>query len=75
MYVFPKGLYADIRIEHSNTAVYTVQNGEVKQNSETSVTGAMIRVYDGKMWYTGVTNDTDKIQEELDGLAASKTCL
>ena len=70
MYVFPKGLYADIRIEHSKTAVYTVQNGEVKQNSETSVTGAMIRVYDGKMWYTGVTNDTDKIQEELDGLAA-----
>lgn len=70
MYDFPKGLYADIRIERTESASYNVQNGEVMQNSETAITGAVIRVYDGKMWYTGVTNDLDSIQSELDGLAA-----
>ena len=70
MYRFPENLYADIRIEHKKTAVYRMQNGEVKDNSEAEVSGAMIRVYDGKMWYTSVTNDLDSIQAELDGLAA-----
>ncbi|MBR6872485.1 MAG: TldD/PmbA family protein [Ruminococcus sp.] len=70
MYRFPRGLYADIRIEHISNANYAVQNGEVKQNSETFVEGAMIRVYDGRMWYSSVTNDLDSIQAELDGLAA-----
>ncbi|MBR1422714.1 MAG: TldD/PmbA family protein [Ruminococcus sp.] len=70
MYRFPKGLYADIRIEHTLSANYRVQNEEVKENSETSVAGAMIRVYDGKMWYTSVTNDLDNIQSELDSLAS-----
>ena len=70
MYVFPKGLYADIRIGQTETAVYNVQNGEVRQNSEVSVTGAMIRVYDGKLWYTSVTDDPDSIQAELDRLAS-----
>ena len=70
MYRFPEGLYADIRIETTNDAFYQLQNDEVKQNSETCVTGAMIRVYDGRMWYTSVTNDLDSIQAELDSLAA-----
>ena len=33
MYRFPEGLYADIRIEHTENAAYSVQNGEVKQNN------------------------------------------
>ena len=70
MYSFPKGLYADIRIEHTETASYRVNNGEVKENSEISVTGAMVRVYDGRLWYTSVTNSLDSIQQELDALAA-----
>ena len=70
MYRFPQGLYADIRIEHKASASYRVQNGEVKENSEISETGAMIRVYDGKLWYTSVTNSLDRIQSELDALAA-----
>ena len=70
MYKFPEGLYADIRIEHRESAFYSVQNGEVKNNSELGVTGAMIRVYDGKMWYTSVTNELDDIQSELDNLAS-----
>lgn len=39
MYRFPEGLYADIRIETTENAIYKLQNGEVKQNSEISVTG------------------------------------
>ena len=70
MYNFPSDLYADIRIEHNKTAMYNVQNGEVKQNSETAVSGAIVRVYDGKLWYTSVTNDLDSIQAELDSLAS-----
>ncbi|MBR6044431.1 MAG: TldD/PmbA family protein [Ruminococcus sp.] len=70
MYKFPEGLYSDIRIERANYASYRVQNGEVMTNNEVPITGAMIRVFDGKMWYTGVTNDLDSIQSELDSLAA-----
>ena len=70
MYRFPDGLYSDIRIEDSVSAYYSVENGEVKNNSEIAVTGAMIRVYDGKMWYTSVTNSLDEIQNELDNLAS-----
>ncbi|MBR1765348.1 MAG: TldD/PmbA family protein [Ruminococcus sp.] len=70
MYDFPKGLYADIRIEHTWSANYYVQNHEVMQNSETLIEGAMIRVFDGKLWYTSVTNDLGNVQTELDSLAA-----
>ena len=70
MFVFPEGLYSDIRIEHRSSAVYSVENGEVKANSEVTITGAIVRVYDGKMWYTSVTNDLGSLQTELDGLAA-----
>ena len=70
MYRFPEGLYSDIRIERRDNASYCVENGEVKRNSEKTVIGAIVRVYDGNMWYTSVTNDLDSIQSELDGLAA-----
>ena len=70
MFNFPKGLYCDIRIEHTDSASYYVQNSEVMQNSETSVAGAMIRVYDGRLWYTSVTNDLQAVQDELDNLAS-----
>lgn len=70
MYNFPKDLYSDIRIERSSDAYYSVKNGEVQSDSEISVTGAIIRVYDGELWYTSVTNDIENIQAELDNLAA-----
>ena len=70
MYRFPEGLYADIRIEHTEDASYSVQNNEVMSDCEAEVAGAMIRVYDGKLWYTSVTNELDDIQKELDSLAA-----
>lgn len=70
MYKFPEGLYADIRIEHTEIYAYSVQNSEVMQNSEMKTSGAVVRVFDGKMWYTSVTNNIDELQAELDSLAA-----
>ena len=70
MYKFPEGLYADIRIERTVTAAYAVQNSEVMMNAEVKRAGAIVRVYDGKMWYTSVTNNIDELQAELDNLAA-----
>ncbi|MBP3271850.1 MAG: TldD/PmbA family protein [Ruminococcus sp.] len=69
MYRFPEGLYCDVRIERSSDASYSISNGEVSGDSETAVTGAVIRVYDGDMWYNSVTNDIDSIQREIDALA------
>ena len=70
MYRFPEDLYSDVRIEYVDSAYYSVVNGEVKNNTELTVAGAIIRVYDGKMWYTSVTNSVDEIQKELDDLAS-----
>ena len=69
MYRFPKDLFTDVRIESQNTVQYYIRNGEVEGDSNVSVSGAMVRVYDGEMWYTSFTNNLDKIQEEIDNLA------
>lgn len=69
MYRFPKDLYADVRIEEKATSNIYIKNGEVENNTAVSVTGAIVRVFDGEMWYSSVTNDISEIQSELDNLA------
>jgi len=73
MYQFPKDLYCDVRIEETYNTSYFVQNDNVETDFATTETGAMIRVYDGTMWYTGNTNDMDGIQKEIDNLASLAT--
>lgn len=73
MYQFPKNLYVDVRIEETFNTNYYVQNGEVEADSVITETGAMIRVFDGTMWYTGSTNDMDGIQKEIDNLSSLAT--
>lgn len=73
MYQFPKDLYTDVRIEESAHSTFFVKNGDVESDSATSETGAIIRVYDGTMWYTGTTNDIAGIQKEIDNLASLAT--
>ena len=69
-FVFPENLYAEVRIEDTFTSYYYLKNDTVEQNGENNVIGAKIRVFDGKMWYTSVTNDLNSIQNEIeDGLA------
>lgn len=71
--IFPKDLYSDIRIEEMYRIWYEIQNGSVQSDGDTDTIGAMIRVYDGKLWYTASTNDIEHLQEELDKLAALAT--
>lgn len=66
---FPANLYCDVRIEDDKTACYSMQNDEVLANNEVCIKGAMIRIFDGKLWYTAETNDIDKIQKKIDELA------
>lgn len=66
---FPKDVYSDVRVEELDSAWYVVQNGDVENDSDKKEIGAMIRVFDGDMWYTASTNDLNTIQDELDSLA------
>ena len=72
-YHFPEGLYADVRIEEKCFTTLLRFNGELVQDRMLTETGALIRVYDGKLWYTTSTNELDEIQKELDALAALAT--
>jgi len=69
-YVFPGGLYTDVRIEHvfSTAIAYTLRN--LQECKEQKYSAAFIRVYDGKMWYYASTSDLGGIQKEIDALAA-----
>lgn len=70
---YPKNLYSDVRIEEKFSLQYVNENGDISADSDTCDTGAMIRVFDGEMWYTSSTNEIDKLQEELDSLASLAT--
>jgi len=67
---FPENLYSEVRIEETQRGNFEICNNDVQSNQDNSVTGAMIRVFDGKMWYTSQTNNLDLIQKELDNLAS-----
>lgn len=70
MYDFPENLFTEVRIERSDYVNYYTANGEVEVNNQSSVTGALIRVFDGDMWYSGITNEPENIQAEIDSLAS-----
>jgi predicted Zn-dependent protease len=46
-----------------------LEDEDVKTNSEVETITAMIRVFDGKMWYTSQTADIENIQATIDNLA------
>ena len=73
MYRFPEGLFTEVRIEKTEDNYYFVKNGEVEGNGRNAVTGVKIRIFDGRKWYTSVTNDLDAIQEEIDNLSSLAT--
>ncbi|MDE7324885.1 MAG: TldD/PmbA family protein [Lachnospiraceae bacterium] len=73
MYKFPDNLFTEVRIEKTENNYYFVKNGEVEGNGRSAVVGAKIRIYDGEMWYTSVTNNLDSIQSEIDNLASLAT--
>lgn len=71
--IFPENLYSDVRIREDYSIRYTIENDDVFSDSDKSESGAMIRVFDGTLWYTTSTNDLSGIQEELDSLAKIAT--
>ena len=73
MLIFPKYLYADVRIEDVTETAISFENGVLRRNKESSTKGAFLRVYDGKRWYYCATTDMDALQGELDSLAAMAT--
>ncbi|NLL52209.1 MAG: TldD/PmbA family protein [Peptococcaceae bacterium] len=69
MYIFPKDLYTDIRIEKVSLTNISLENFELKQNKTRTDQGAMIRIFDGKRWYYSATTDLDNLQMEINRLA------
>lgn len=70
MYNFPENLFTEVRIEKNDYVNYYTANGEVETNNQSQVTGALIRVFDGDMWYSSITNKLGQIQAEIDNLAS-----
>lgn len=70
MYNFPENLFTEVRIEKSDYVNYYTANGEVEVNNQSQVIGALIRVFDGDMWYSSVTNELGQIQAEINNLAS-----
>ncbi len=73
MYNFPENLFTEVRMEKSEQTLYVIKNDEVEVNNRMEVTGAMIRIFDGDMWYTSVTNDPAQIQAQINNLASLAT--
>ncbi|MDE7223282.1 MAG: TldD/PmbA family protein, partial [Acetatifactor sp.] len=70
MYNFPENLFTEVRIEKNDYVNYYTVNGEVETNNQSQVIGALIRVFDGDMWYSSTTNEPGQIQAEIDNLAS-----
>jgi len=69
MFIFPKNLYTDVRLENASISEITYQNGELMQNLKRNIRGGFIRIFDGERWYYSSTTDIDNIQEEINKLA------
>ncbi len=69
MFVFPKNLYTDVRIENvfSTKIIYTMDS--VDELKSTSYRGAFIRIFDGERWYYSATSNVENLQQEIDCLA------
>lgn len=70
MYNFPENLFTEVRIETSDYVNYYTANDEVEVNNQSQIVGALIRVFDGDMWYSSTTNELGQIQAEIDNLAS-----
>ncbi len=73
MYLFPKDLYADIRLEDVTHTSIVYENASLSEHKSSQEIGAFLRVWDGKRWYYSATTQIDNIQKELDELAALAT--
>ncbi len=73
MYIFPKDLYVDVRIEESFDTKISFKKKSLMEQKIRKNTGAFIRVFDGKRWYYSSISDVELIQEQIDKLAEMAT--
>lgn len=73
MFIFPRNLYTDVRIEEvfETKIFYTMEN--LDENKTRHYKAAFIRVFDGIKWYYSSTTDISNIQKEIDNLASLAT--
>lgn len=69
MFVFPKNLYADVRVEDVFETKIVFTLGNLDEQKVRKYKAAFIRVFDGNKWYYSSTSDVAAIQKEIDTLA------
>ena len=62
MLKFPRDLYSDVRVEDVAETTLVLEDGELKQCTESRRRGAFVRVYDGKRWYNSATTEPSLIR-------------
>jgi len=70
MFKFPAGLYCDVRVERNRETMISYLKGEIREMRERDTAGAFIRVFDGGRWYFSSITALDRVQGEIDRLAA-----
>ena len=70
MYIFPRDLYVDVRIEESFDTHIRFKQLKLQSQKVRKEKGAFIRVFDGERWYYSSTTNTEHVQEQIDTLAA-----
>jgi len=70
---FPAGLYTDVRIEDVFETQIMVTLGEVDELKDKRFTAAFVRLFDGERWFYSATTDVERLQQEIDSLAAMAT--
>ena len=65
MLKFPRDLYSDVRVEDVAETTLVLEDGELKQCTESRRRGAFVRVYDGKRWYNSATTSRTACSRSL----------
>lgn len=69
MFIFPQGLYVDVRLEESETTEIRFKQRTLQGQKVRRIKGALIRVFDGQRWYYSSTTDLENLQAQIDSLA------
>ena len=72
-YIFPEGMYVDVRIEHSFSTEIKYTFRVLDECKERQYSAAFIRLFDGGRWYYACTSDLDAVQKEIDALGKLAT--
>ncbi len=73
MFVFPKNLYTDVRVEDVFETKIVFTLGNLDEQKVRTYKAAFIRIFDGNKWYYSSTSDADGLQAAVDELAAMAT--